>query len=180
VTGVSDAGVRLAGRGDAVVLHLLAAATFPLACPPDTPADDIAAFINEELTVERFKARLESDRREIFILEVGGTPAGYAMLADHRETHEDVTRLLSGVRTIELSKFYLLAGRHGSGLADLLMDAALDAAKARGAKSVWLGLDAKNSRANSFYDRYGFERRGLKKFRVGSRLEDDVIRELVF
>lgn len=176
----NDATIRVAGRGDAVVLHLLAAATFPLACPPDTPADDIAAFIAEELTVERFKARLESDRRELLIVEVGGTPAGYAMIADHQETNDEVMQLLSGVRTIELSKFYLLAGRHGSGLADLLMAAALDAARARGAASVWLGLDAKNSRANSFYDRYGFERRGLKKFRVGSRLEDDVIRELVF
>jgi diamine N-acetyltransferase len=175
-----DATIRVAGRGDAVVLHLLAAATFPLACPPDTPADDVAAFIAEELTVERFKARLESDRRELLIVEVGGTPAGYAMIADHQETNDEVMQLLSGVRTIELSKFYLLAGRHGSGLADLLMAAALDAARARGAESVWLGLDAKNSRANSFYDRYGFERRGLKKFRVGSRLEDDVIRELVF
>ncbi len=175
----STARVRVAGRGDAVVLHLLAAATFPLACPPDTPAEDVAAFIAEELTVERFKARLESDRRDILIVEVDGTPAGYAMLADHQETSPDVVAMLSGLRTIELSKFYLLAGRHGSGLADLLMASALDAARARGAKSVWLGLDAKNSRANSFWDRYGFERKGLKKFRVGSRLEDDVIRELV-
>lgn len=175
-----DATVRLAGRGDAVMLHLLAAATFPLACPADTPPEDIAAFITEELSVERFKARLESDRRVLFIGEIGATPAGYAMVAQHENTNEDVARLLKETRTVELSKFYLLAGRHGSGLADKLMTAALDTARERGAASVWLGLDATNSRANSFYDRYGFERRGIKKFRVGSREEDDMIRELVF
>ena len=82
--------------------------------------------------------------------------------------------------TFELSKFYLLAGRHGSGLADKLMAAVLEAARDRGAASVWLGADPGNSRANSFYDRYRFERRGLKKFQVGTRWEDDVIRELVF
>ena len=180
MTPDSGASVRLAGRGDAVMLHLLAAATFPLACPPETPAEDVAAFIATELTVERFKARLESDRRVLFIAEIDGTPAGYAMIAEHQNTNEDVVRLLKEANTIELSKFYLLAGRHGSGLADKLMTAALDAARDRGAKSVWLGLDATNSRANSFYDRYGFERRGIKKFTVGSREEDDMIRELVF
>jgi ribosomal protein S18 acetylase RimI-like enzyme len=174
-----DGVVRLAGRGDAVMLHLIAAATFPLACPPSTPAEDIAEFIAKQLSVEKFRARLESDRRVLFIAEINGTPAGYAMISDHQKIEDDVAPLLSGVRTVELAKFYLLAGRHGSGLADKLMAAALDAARDRGAQSVWLGLDATNSRANSFYDRYGFERRGVRKFRVGDSLEDDMIRELI-
>ncbi len=176
----SDAAVRLAGRGDAVMLHLLAAATFPLACAPGTPADDIAAHITANLSVEKFRARLESDRRTLFIGEISGTPAGYAMVSEHRELPDDVRALLTTSPTVELSKFYLLAGRHGSGLADKLMHAALDAARDRGAASVWLGADPGNSRANSFYDKYHFERRGIKKFQVGTRLEDDVIRELVF
>ena len=175
----SEASVRLAGRGDAVMLHLLAAATFPLACAPGTPAADIAAHIAENLSVEKFRARLESDRRTLFIVEISGTPAGYAMLSHSTALSPEVEALLTQTPTFELSKFYLLAGRHGSGLADRLMVAVLDAARDRGAASVWLGADPGNSRANSFYDKYHFERRGLKKFRVGSRLEDDVIRELV-
>ena len=175
----SAATVRVAGRGDAVMLHLLAAATFPLACAPGTPSDDIAAHIAAHLSVEKFRARLESDRRVLFIGEIGGTPAGYAMLSDHRDNGAEVMALLTTSPSVELSKFYLLAGRHGSGLADELMHAALDAARDRGAASVWLGADPGNSRANSFYDKYRFERRGLKKFQVGSRWEDDVIRELI-
>lgn len=162
------------------MLHLIAAATFPLACPPGAPSEDIAAFIDKELSVDKFKARLESDRRVLFIAEVNETPAGYAMLSDHQKTEDDVASLLSGVRTIELSKFYLLAGRHGSGLADMLMTAALDAARDRAAASVWLGLSAINSRASTFYDRYGFERRGVSKFKLGSHWEDNMIRELIF
>lgn len=169
--------VRLAGRGDAVMLHLLAAATFPLACPPDTPAEDVQAYIDEELTVERFRTRLESDRRTLFIGEIDGTPAGYAMVSHHAILNDEVAALLEHSPTAELSKLYLLAGRHGSGLADKLMEAALADARDRGAKSMWLGADPGNSRANSLCDRYGFERRGIKKFKVGSRWEDDVIRE---
>ena len=161
------------------MLHLLAAATFPLACAPGTPADDIAAHVAENLSVERFKERLESDRRTLFIAEVGSTPAGYAMISHSTAIPDEITAMLTRSPSFELSKFYLLAGRHGSGLANKLMDAALDAARDRGAASVWLGADPVNSRANSFYDRYGFERRGIKKFRIGSGWADDVIRELV-
>jgi len=176
----TEATVRLAGRGDAVMLHLLAAATFPLACAPGTPATDIAAHVAENLSVEKFRVRLESDRRTLFIGEIGGTPAGYAMLSHSTALPPEVESMLTRSPTFELSKFYLLAGRHGSGLADRLMAAVLEAARDRGAASVWLGADPGNSRANSFYDRYRFERRGLKKFQVGTRWEDDVIRELVF
>ena len=175
-----EATVRLAGRGDAVMLHLLAAATFPLACAPGTPISDIAAHVAENLSVEKFRARLESDRRTLFIGEISGTPAGYAMLSHSTAVPVEVTELLAHSPSIELSKFYLLAGRHGSGLADKLMEAVLEAARDRGAASVWLGADPGNSRANSFYDKYRFERRGIKKFQIGSSEADDVIRELVF
>ena len=169
--------VRLAGRGDAVMLHLLASATFPLACPPGTPAEDVQAYIDQELTVEKFRARLESDRRTLFIGEIDGTPAGYAMVSHHALLNPELAALLTHSPTAELSKLYLLAGRHGSGLADRLMEAAIADARDRGAQSLWLGADPGNSRANSLYDRYAFVRRGIKKFQVGSRWEDDVIRE---
>jgi len=179
VSAVDESSVRLAGRGDAVMLHLLAAATFPLACSPTTSAEDIAAHIAANLSVERFRTRLESDRRTIFIGEIAGTPAGYAMVSHSTAVPEEIAAMLTRSPTAELSKFYLLAGRHGSGLADELMQAALDEARDRGAASIWLGAEPSNSRANSFYDKYGFERRGIKKFRVGDKWEDDVIRELV-
>lgn len=159
------------------MLHLLASATFPLACPPATPAEDVQAYIDQELTVEKFRTRLESDRRTLFIGEIDGTPAGYAMVSHHLVLTPEVAALLKHSPTAELSKLYLLAGRHGSGLADLLMEAAIADARDRGAKSLWLGADPGNSRANSLYDRYDFVRQGIKKFQVGSRWEDDVIRE---
>ena len=96
--------VRLAGRGDAVMLHLLASATFPLACSPGTPAADVAAHIAENLSVERFRTRLESDRRTLFIGEIGGTPAGYAMVSHSTAVPEEVAKLLTKSPAVELSR----------------------------------------------------------------------------
>ncbi len=115
--------------------------------------------------------------RRLLVVEANGTPAGYAMVNFERTSNADVLALVSTPNTVELVTFYLLAGRQGSGLADMLMDAALAEARESGADSVWLGVADQNSRANSFYERYRFTRRGTKTFMVGSAALIDLIRE---
>lgn len=168
--------VRRATKSDAVMLHLIAAATFPLACEGAAPRD-MQQHIDEYLSVERFRAYAQDESRRLLVVEVGGTPAGYAMLTLDRTTRADILALTSSTDTVELVSFYLLAGRHGTGLADALMAEVLVEATASGAGSVWLGVGNHNSRANSFYDRYTFERRGTTPFTVGSVVLDDLIRE---
>ena len=168
--------VRAAGRSDAVMLHLIAAATFPLACV-GTAQEDIQQHIDQHLTVERFREYAADPDRRLLVVEMNGTPAGYAMVNLERTQNTDVLSLVSTSNTVELVTFYLLAGRQGSGLADLLMDAALAEARQAGAESVWLGVADHNSRANTFYERYQFARRGTKTFMVGSAALVDLIRE---
>jgi ribosomal protein S18 acetylase RimI-like enzyme len=78
--------------------------------------------------------------------------------------------------SIELSKFYLLQGSHGSGIAAELMRATLAAAAATGAISCWLGVNQRNERAAKFYARLGFKIIGTKRFLVGEQWHDDHVR----
>lgn len=174
-----DVIVRPAHAGDAVSLHLVAAATFPLACTPETKPDAIRAFIDENLAVEHFRSHLESPDMSVFIAETNGTPAGYALLRLAETTDPEVRQHLLGSPSVELNKFYLLAGRHGSGLADELMRVSIAEAREHGAASIWLGVGQRNDRANAFYDRFGFERRGPKPFHIGDGWEADLVRELM-
>ena len=48
-----------------------------------------------------------------------------------------------------------------------------------GARSVWLGVNQRNERANRFYEKQGFAIVGTKRFLVGSRWFEDFVRELV-
>jgi len=173
-----DHAVRRATRGDAVMLHLVAAATFPLAAP-GTPQADVQLFIDLNLRVDHFHAYLEDPELRVFIAEVDGTPAGYAMLNVRTETDPQVVPMLSRTPSVELSKFYLLAGRHGSGLADELMGAVLAEARKTDAGSIWLGVHDANDRPNAFYDRHRFVRRGKKLFQVGTSIAVDLIRERI-
>jgi ribosomal protein S18 acetylase RimI-like enzyme len=172
--------VRVAGVADAAALHEVAAETFPLACPPGTGPDQIAAFIATHLSEERFREYLGDEGRRLLIaVDAAGRAVGYTMLIFGEPADADVRSAVSTRPTVELSKVYLLPGQHGSGVASALMDATIDAARERGVASVWLGVNKLNVRANRFYERSGFAEVGSKKFQLGTEVHDDFIRELV-
>ncbi|GMA35822.1 GNAT family N-acetyltransferase [Demequina litorisediminis] len=76
----------------------------------------------------------------------------------------------------ELSKIYVRADAHGSGLAASLMEAAVVATRAaHGIGPVWLGTNDENLRARAFYRRHGFTQVGARTFVVGGNRETDVV-----
>ena len=170
------ATVRLATQDDAALLHEIAAATFALACPPGTTAEAVAEFVAAHLSEARFAGYLADDTRDLLLVEADGAAVGYTMLIAAEPSDPDVVPLLTVRPTAELSKFYLLAGAHGTGAAAVLMQATLERARHRGAAAVWLGVNQHNSRANRFYEKSGFATVGTKRFLVGGKWEDDFVR----
>ena len=140
----------------------VAARTFPLACPPSVSADDLAAFIDENLSEDRFRAYLAAPDRRLIVAREDGRIVGYAMLVRSEDG-------------VELSKMYVLPDSHGAGVSAGLMAAALDAAKQLGADSVWLGVNQRNQRAQRFYAKQGFTVSGTRTFRLGAGLENDYV-----
>ncbi|MBW4031588.1 MAG: GNAT family N-acetyltransferase [Acidobacteria bacterium] len=172
--------VRLAEAADAAALAALAAATFPLACPPHTTAEAIAEFIATTLSESAFADYLANPDRALYLAEVDGDAAGYTMLIFGEPSDRDAAAAITVHPTAELSKVYVRAEHHGAGVAALLMAVSIEAARDRAAAGIWLGVNQENARANRFYEKTGFRVVGTKKFLVGSRWEDDFVRELVF
>ena len=165
---------RRATADDAVPLASLAAATFPLACPPDTAPSAMDAFIAQHLSLERFQEYLVDPAREIFIAE---DFLGYTMLVYGEPADPDVAGSITLRPTVELSKCYAVAEAHGRGIAAALVAASVDSARERGAAGMWLGVSQVNARANRFYEKNGFERVGVKLFWVGDERNEDFVRE---
>ncbi|MCA0217445.1 MAG: GNAT family N-acetyltransferase [Actinobacteria bacterium] len=170
--------IRLATPDDAALLHELAAATFPLACPPDATPASIESFIATNLSVDSFTAYLSDPARLLFVGEVDGVASGYTMVVFGEPGDADVAASVTARPTAELSKCYALPAAHGTGLAAALVGASVKAARDRGARSVWLGVNQQNARANRFYEKQGFAQVGTKRFLVGERYEDDFVRSL--
>jgi diamine N-acetyltransferase len=173
---VSGPTIRRASSADASALHTLAEQTFPLACPPGTSAEDVAAFVAEVLSEEAFRRYLDDPRYTVFLAEVDGEAVGYAMAID-REPDVAIAGMLRHSPALELSKFYVLASHHGSLVAGALLAEVVGLARGLGSKSIWLGVNRFNERANRFYERNGFEVVGHREFVVGDQVEQDFVRE---
>lgn len=164
-----------AATEDAAELSRVAAATFPLACPPSAPSADVAAFIEEHLSEQRFATYLAATDRRVLAARDCGRLIGYAMLVRGVGSDPAVASAVRPRPAVELSKMYVLADRHGTGAAAALMSAALRWAADLGAACVWLGVNRNNERAQRFYRKFGFMAVGDRSFRLGSGMECDVV-----
>jgi ribosomal protein S18 acetylase RimI-like enzyme len=169
--------VRIATADSVDVAELagVAARTFPLACPPSVTRANIAAFVDANLSDERFAEYLADPQRLILTASNEGRIVGYAMLIRGVGDDPDVKRAVRVRPAVELSKIYVLPDKHGSGVSTALMDAALAAAAEWGAGCVWLSVNQKNQRAQRFYRKSGFTVNGARTFQLGAGTENDYV-----
>ena len=174
-----DFTIRQATGADAKALAELAAATFPLACPPSSLPEDIAAFIAAHLNEGSFAAYLADPQRTLFLAEDAMAQGGprllaYTMMVDAPPSDTEVLAALKGP-AVELSKCYAHPDCHGTGISAALMATSLQWAAGQGSEQVWLGVNTENLRAKTFYQKHGFAVAGHKSFQLGNRVEHDYI-----
>lgn len=167
--------VRRADAPEAAELAAVAAATFPLACPPTAAAADIAAAIETNLSAQSFAAYLADPNRVVLVATNNGSVIGYCMLIRGIGDDADVAVSVPDRPAVELSKMYVLSSHHRTGAAAALMAHGIDWATRVGAAVVWLGVNRNNERAQRFYRKHGFRVTGTRTFRLGSSDEDDLV-----
>lgn len=172
--------VDRAGLWDAEELSDVAAATFPLACPPAASADDIDIFITEALSGERFGEYLSDPAKTVLKAVAGDEIVGYAMLIAGDPADQAVAEAVDLRPVVEINKMYVVPGHHGSGVSTALMHACLERARESEFAAVWLGVNQENARARRFYEKHGFSSVGTKTNTVGNQRHDDFVMRLVF
>ena len=131
-------------------------------------SEDLESF-RSSFAIADWERELEDPRFAFRIAEAEGVPVGYLKLGPMKLPVEtDRPALL-------LDQLYVLKGHHGTGIAQALMDWALEEARSRGAQQLYLTVYIDNHRARAFYDRYGFEAVGRYDFMVGNHADEDVI-----
>ena len=157
----------------------VAARTFPLACPPSVAPQDIAAFIDENLSPGRFGDYLDDPDHAVLTATEGERFIGYAMvvrgLPGDDDIDVDLARAVTTRPAVQLSKLYVLPEAHGAGVSAALISAALQQASNLGGACVWLGVNQHNQRAQRFYAKHGFTVTGTKTLRLGRHLEHDYV-----
>ena len=130
--------------------------------------EDLASFLSD-FTADAWADEFADPSYRFRVAEEGGEVVGYVKLGPSALPVE------TDKRAIELRQIYVLKEHHGSGLARVLSEWAIQEARALGAEELYLTVYVDNYRARRFYDRYGFEAVGRYDFMVGNHADEDII-----
>lgn len=155
-------------------LQKLSVETFVDTFIDSNTADDLANCIDSLYNTEKLARELAAKHSYFYFVEVEDQVAGYLKLNTRYEQTE-------GQRddSLEIERLYILPRFKGLHLGSKLMKFALDLAKEKGKKRVWLGVWEHNEPAKAFYSRWGFKRFSQHTFPVGSDPQTDELWELL-
>jgi ribosomal protein S18 acetylase RimI-like enzyme len=155
--------IRRATVSDAAALAEIAERTFRDTFAAHNTPEDLEAYVASAYSEEKQRRELESGN----IVLLGKTDDGQLI------AYTQMRRVQSPYGEIEILRFYVDKNHHGLGIAQELMQAAYDTARALGATNIWLGVWERNLRAIAFYVKCGYRDVGSQPFLVGSDLQTD-------
>lgn len=166
--------IRPLDTADLRALQKLSVKTFVDTFIDSNTADDLANCIYSLYNTEKLARELTAKHSYFYFVEVEGQVAGYLKLNTRYEQTE-------GQRddSLEIERLYILPRFKGLHLGSKLMRFALDLAKEKGKKRVWLGVWEHNEPAKAFYSHWGFKRFSQHTFPVGSDPQTDELWELL-
>jgi diamine N-acetyltransferase len=133
----------------------------------NTP-ENMEAFISKDYSVSSFQREFREDGSHYYFALDHDQPAGYLRLRKNSEADFHL-----GSNTIELHRLYIDVNYQGKQVGSLLMQHALDVAKAMKVDWIWLGVWEHNPKAQKFYSKWGFERFAEHVFYMGDEAQTD-------
>ena len=162
--------IRRATIEDAAALTAFGRRVFAATFGPDNTPADLHAYLEQTYLEPRQREEIANPDMETLLVEADGALAAFAQLREGPAGEGIIDN-----EPIELWRFYVDPSWHGRGLARTLMGAAEDAARARGARTMWLGVWERNLRAQTFYRRQGFTVVGTQVFQLGADPQCDLV-----
>jgi len=140
--------------------------TFTGTCTEVDMQDFLETYFNEQ----RLSAEIADENNLYFFAEADGVPVGYLQFMEDYSGFP----MMKKWKALELKRIYVLKNFHGMGIAPQLMDFVLSYARERGYEVIWLGVWEHNTRAQKFYEKYGFIDSGYTHdFPIGSTPQTD-------
>jgi len=165
--------IRPAAPVDAPALSRLGASTFRETFEGENTPEDMARYLAEHFTPERQAGEITDPAGTVLLAEHVGESAEPELVGYVHMIEGPAPEAIRGPEPLEIRRIYVARAWHGQRVAQALMNAAIDAARARGAQTLWLGVWERNPRAIAFYEKYGFTRVGEHTFMLGDDAQTD-------
>lgn len=162
--------IRRATTDDLDTLVALGERTFRDTYRLTTDAAELDAYVASAFAHEHIEAQLQAPGSHFFLARHEGLLVGYVHLRAGSPP-----ACVADPAPIELSRLYLERFAQGRGFGAQLMKFALDEARRRGHRIIWLGVYDANERARLFYRQWGFEDVGTREFEFGGTIYHDPV-----
>jgi ribosomal protein S18 acetylase RimI-like enzyme len=137
------------------------------------PPADLKSYVADTYSIERMERDIDSPDVEVRIAFSGRRMVAYCKIGPVKLPIE-----VGPEPSLELHRVYVYQARQGVGVGRILLAWAIERARKRGAKNLFLGVWESNDRAIKMYESRGFEKVGAYKFKVGDTLDDEIIMRL--
>ena len=169
--------IRPAAAAEAPSLARIGATLFRQAYGATHPEPALSDYLADAFDPLRCERILRDDQTSVLVAESATREwIGYAHLQEGRPG--ETTRLeetLLGSRPLEIVRFYVDAAWHGRGVAQDLMAACVEEARARSCDVIWLQGWQQAAQALAFYRKSGFRVIGTATFHFGERRDADFL-----
>lgn len=162
--------IKKAHPGEAALVADIGRITFYETWKSVNTEEDLQAYMSKSFDSEKLKGEIENSLVTTFLFAyVDDELAGYVKLRNDR-TPEKL-----GDLSLEIERIYVLKKFQDKKVGKALMDECLEMASKGNYVWVWLGVNQENIKAVNFYNRYGFEVFGTKKFILGTAIDEDFL-----
>ena len=165
--------IRQAGKSDLKIICALGVTTFYEAYFAQDDSNDLADYILKSFSLEQIESEVADENSTFFIAEADECAVGYAKLRENSPAD-----CLKGENTIEIQRIYILEKMKGKSVGDALMQRCFKSAREKKYESIWLGVWERNLRAQKFYAKYGFKKRGELHFPYGESVGINYVLQL--
>lgn len=172
---IESVEIREVKVGEIPALVEMAQTAFLQAFTEGNKPENVSFYRNDAFTNEKFQKEFEAEGSRFFVAIMNGKIIGYTKVNEvpsQTDIHDS--------DSLEIARLYVLEDYLGLGLGKKLLDLAIDFAKSKKKKYLWLGVWEKNARAIRFYEKNGLKIFGSHPFPFGDEIQTDFLMRIEF
>ena len=160
--------IRKVEKTDVGVLSQVAKQTFRETFAHDNTEEQLQEYFEEAYSLRVLSAELENPESATYFIMHEEEIAGFLKVNwGNAQTEKELEN------AFEIQRLYVLQTYQGFELGKQLFEFALELAENSGFSWTWLGVWEHNTKAQAFYNRYGFEKFSQHSFLVGQQVDTD-------
>jgi len=169
-----DVIIRACKVTEVEILRHLAYETYNQTFRSMNTAETMDKYLEAAFSRDRLQEELSSPRCGFFFMYADGELSGYLKLNEAPEQSD-----FNDPDSIELERIYVRREFQGRGLGKELITYAVQTARRKGKRYLWLGVWERNEKAIAFYRDMGFVLAGHHDFQMGDEIQHDLIMKRV-